>query len=141
MQIREQGKKIQCIRSAYDPEIKRSRQSVVLTFSRWATRLPPDDELAELTDSERQELVTWFEQREAVQADSDRKLTLSCLVRNIERLTAAVSAAEDGELSEGQAADAWAELARLQKALKAAGFPRPKQVKAAAQVKGQGELL
>ncbi|MNW20856.1 hypothetical protein D3C71_2214550 [compost metagenome] len=55
-----------------------------------------------------------------------------------------VGHAADGELSADQAAKAWAELAKLQKALKAAGFPRPKPEKraqVAAKIEGQGELL
>ena len=53
MQFREQGKKIQCIRSAYDPATKRSHQKVIAAFDRWADKLP-SDELADLTDAERQ---------------------------------------------------------------------------------------
>ena len=34
MQFREQGKKIQCIRSTYDPATKRSHQKVIAAFDR-----------------------------------------------------------------------------------------------------------
>ncbi len=144
MQIRVQGKKIQCIRSSYDPAIKRSRQTVVLAFDRWSLRLPPDAELAALTEDERQELAEWFQEQQESRADRSRAYTLSRLGANVAQLTAAVVAAADGELSAEQAAEAWAELARLQKALKAAGFPRPKREKpaqVAAKIEGQGELL
>ena len=55
MQFREQGKKIQCIRSTYDPASKRSHQKVVGAFDRWADKFPSAG-LDELTDTERQEL-------------------------------------------------------------------------------------
>ena len=51
MQFREQGKKIQCIRSTYDPASKRSHQKVVAAFDRWADKLP-SVEVADLTDAE-----------------------------------------------------------------------------------------
>lgn len=50
MQIREQGRKIQCIRTVYDKGIGRGRQVVVATLSRWSTATPPDDVLAKLND-------------------------------------------------------------------------------------------
>ena len=56
MQFREQGKKIQCIRSTYDPTSKRSHQKVVGAFDRWADKLP-SAVLAELTDAERAHLA------------------------------------------------------------------------------------
>jgi hypothetical protein len=57
VQFREQGKKIQCIRSTYDPASKRSHQKV---FDHWADKLPSAG-LEELTDAERQELAAWFD--------------------------------------------------------------------------------
>ena len=68
MQFREQGKKIQCIRSTYDPASKRSHQKVVAAFDRWADKLPSAG-LDDLTDAERLELVAWFDARQAVKAN------------------------------------------------------------------------
>ena len=68
MQFREQGKKIQCIRSTYDPASKRSHQKVIAAFDRWADKLPSAG-LDDLTDAERLELVAWFDARQAVKAE------------------------------------------------------------------------
>ena len=68
MQFREQGKKIQCIRSTYDPASKRSHQKVVASFDRWADKLPSVG-LEELTDTERQELAAWFDARQSAKAE------------------------------------------------------------------------
>jgi hypothetical protein len=63
MQFREQGRKVQCIRSTYNPTTKRSDQRVVAAFSRYVDSLPGD--LPELTESERGELATWFAARQS----------------------------------------------------------------------------
>ena len=68
MQFREQGKKIQCIRSTYDPASKRSHQKVIAAFDRWADKLPSAG-FDDLTDAERLELVAWFDARQAVKAE------------------------------------------------------------------------
>ena len=77
MQFREQGKKIQCIRSTYDPASKRSHQKVVGAFDRWADKLPSVG-LERLTDAERQELVAWFEAKQVKRAaNSCRSVSVS----------------------------------------------------------------
>ena len=43
MQIREQGKKLQFIRSTYQPELKRSTSQLVATCSKYASALPADE--------------------------------------------------------------------------------------------------
>ena len=68
MQFREQGKKIQCIRSTYDPATKRSHQKVVASFNRWADSLPSDG-LEGLTEAERAELVPARQQFRIGRAD------------------------------------------------------------------------
>lgn len=68
MQIREQGKKIQCIRSTYDPASKRSHQKLVGAFDRWADKLT-SVRLEGLTDAEQQELGVWFDARQTVKAE------------------------------------------------------------------------
>ncbi len=49
MQIREQGRKIQCIRTVYDKAIGRGRQTVIATLARYTTEMPTTglDELTE----------------------------------------------------------------------------------------------
>lgn len=143
MQFRIQGKRVQCIRATYDPTIKRARQVVVAGFSRWSDEIPAD-EVAVLTDAERLELATWWAEQKADQDAILRRVVLRDLGSRIGTLVDEVEQAADGELSADQAAAAWEQLARLQKALKKAGHPRP--AKAASKpskpaLEGQGDLL
>lgn len=141
MQFREQGKKIQCIRSTYDPSTKRSHQKVVATFDRWADNLP-SVEIADLTDVERQELAAWFEARQSVKSERMHKYRVmgasSALVQLAEsiKVTGAV-------MTDSEAALTWSALADVAKALRKAGHPKPKpkRERSASVVTGQAYLL
>lgn len=149
MQIREQGKKIQCIRSVYDSTIKRSRQTVVASFSRWADKLP-SAELTALTDEERAELSTWWAEYRRKGESSLMLYTVRNMARTLatqaDALTAAATAVTElPALTVAQSDELWEQIARLQKALKKAGHPRPKRPAAPAgkpaALEGQGDLL
>lgn len=143
MQFRVQGKRIQCIRATYDSAAKRSRQAVVASFNRWADRIPAD-ETAALTYAERAELAAWWSAHRAAQDARFRQVNLTQLGLRLAELVEDVENAADGELSAVTAETAWEQLARLQKALKRAGFPRPaKPAKPAKSTPaaGQGDLL
>ena len=139
MQFREQGKKIQCIRSTYDPTIKRSHQKVVAAFGRWADKLP-SDELADLTDAERQELAAWFEARQSVKSERMNQYRVmgasSTLVQLAESIKATGAAMTDKE-----AALTWSALTEVAKSLRKAGHPKPKRERPASVVAGQADLL
>ncbi len=76
MQIREQGRKIQCIRTVYDKAIGRGRQVVVATLPRWSTSLmPSEDGLAQLNDAEREQLEAFLAQRRADAEESNSRYT------------------------------------------------------------------
>ncbi len=139
MQFREQGKKIQCIRSTYDPASKRSHQKVVAAFDRWADKLP-SVEVAELTDAERQELAAWFEARQSVKAERMNQYRASSGGRTLSDLADAIRAA--GTLTDDQAAAVWRGLADVAKALRKAGHPKPKRERPApVALPGQADLL
>ena len=143
MQFRVQARRVQCIRATYDPSIKRARQVVVASFSRWSDSIPAD-EVADLTDQERAELATWWAEQRADQDARLRRVVLRDLGRRLGALADEVEQAADGELSAEQAVAAWEQIARLQKALKRAGFPRPKkpaQPPVKPPLEGQGDLL
>lgn len=143
MQFRVQARRVQCIRATYDPSIKRARQVVVASFSRWSDSIPTDD-VADLTDQERAELATWWAEQRADQDAMLRRVVLRDLGRRLGTLVDEVEQAADGELSAEQAAAAWEQLARLQKALKKAGHPRPAKAakpRATPTPEGQGDLL
>ena len=104
MQFREQGKKIQCIRSTYDPASKRSHQKVIAAFDRWADKLPSAG-LDDLTDAERLELVAWFDARQAVKAERMNQYRASIGGQTLADLADAIRAA--GTLTDDQAAAVW----------------------------------
>lgn len=124
MQFREQGKKIQCIRSAYDPASKRSHQKVVGAFDRWADKLPSAG-LEDLTDAERQELAGWFDAKQAKRAASRQQWKLGDGPQSLADLADSIRSAES--LTDAQAAAMWQGLADVAKALRKAGHPKPKR--------------
>lgn len=139
MQFREQGKKIQCIRSTYDPASKRSHQKVVGAFDRWSDKLPSAG-LAELTDTERQELAAWFDARQSAKAERMNQYRASIGGLTLADLADAIRAA--GTLTDAQAAAVWHGLADVAKALRKAGHPKPKRERpASGALPDQADLL
>lgn len=138
MQFREQGKKIQCIRSSYDPAAKRSHQKVVAAFDRYADKMPSAD-VADLTEEERQELAAWFGQRQASRAASMSQYRARSGGQALDDLAKAISAADS--MTAEQAAAVWHGLAEVAKALRKAGHPKPKRERPASVVAGQADLL
>ena len=124
MQFREQGKKIQCIRSTYDPASKRSHQKVVAAFDRWADELPSVG-LEELTEAERAELVAWFDAKRAKVQASRQQWKVGDAPRTLADLAEALRAADT--LTADHAAKIWAGMGELAKVLRKAGHPRPKR--------------
>ena len=139
MQFREQGKKIQCIRSTYDPATKRSHQKVVTTFDRWADKLPSDG-LADLTDGERQELVAWFEARQSVKAERLNQYRVRSAVLTLQELAQSIKAT-GAAMTDSEAALTWNALAAVGKALRKAGHSKPQRKRLAPVVSGQADLL
>ena len=139
MQFREQGKKIQCIRSTYDPASKRSHQKVVGAFDRWADTLPSAG-LEGLTDAEQQELAAWFDARQSAKAERMNQYRASIGGQTLADLADAIRAA--GTLTDDQAAAVWRGLADVANALRKAGHPKPKRERSApVTLSGQADLL
>ncbi len=146
MQIRVQGQKIQCIRSTYDSEIKRSRQSVVATLPRWADKMPSDGfGIENLTDSELAELQAWLDAKRADREANDSAYGVRYAHNRIAEIADyVVSGKADDVLSADQAAKIWESIGKLQAAMKKAGHPRPVKPSASKQPKalpGQADLL
>lgn len=140
MQFREQGKKIQCIRSTYDPATKRSHQKVVGAFDRFADKLPSAG-LEELTEAERQELASWFDARQSSKARQLNQFRVLMAANSLADLGAAIHSAAD-TLTDDQAAALWRGLADVGKALRKAGHPKPKREHSTpVVVPGQADLL
>lgn len=129
MQIREQGRKIQCIRSVYDPAVQRSHQKVVAALPRYTTAMPTTG-LDELTDLERTELENWL----AAKRDQYQSATRAHIARSAEQwlaeLTASIAANEPAMTPE-KAAAIWKGMSEVAKALRKAGHPKPKATRKA----------
>jgi hypothetical protein len=141
MQFRIQGKKIQCIRSTYDPTSKRNHQKLICSFERWADRLPSVG-LEGLTDTERQELSTWFNARQTASAERANQYRVMSAASSLAQLGSSISAT-GAAMTESEAAATWSALADVAKALRKAGHPKPKRERErpASVVSGQADLL
>lgn len=125
MQIREQGRKLQCIRSVYDPApVKRSHQKVVATFPRYITSMPTEG-LDELTVQERKELDDWLTTRRNKQQSEHRSFVARSAEKWLGELSAAVTSNEPAMTPE-RAAAIWKGISDVAKALRKAGHPKPK---------------
>lgn len=132
MQIREQGRKVQCIRSVYDPAVQRSHQKVVASFPRYTTDMPTSG-LDALTDEERQTLENWL----AAKRDQHQSAHRSYVARNAEQWLGELSAslaANDPATSPEKAAAIWKAIGEVAKALRKAGHPKPKTTRKAASI-------
>lgn len=123
MQIREQGRLIQCIRSTYDKDKGRSFQKVVATLKRWHSEVPTEG-MDGLTDEEKQELAAWLAERQAKSQATDRAYAVSGASGSLDRIVQALAAGV--EPSSAQAVAIWKGLTDLGKALRKAGHPKPK---------------
>lgn len=139
MQFREQGKKIQCIRSTYNPASKRSHQKVVAAFDRWVDELP-SVKVADLTDAEWQELAAWFEGRQSVKAERTNRWRVTSAASILVQLGESIKAT-GAAMMDTEAALIWGALSDVAKALRNAGHPKPKRERPASVVSGQADLL
>lgn len=127
MQIRIQGNRVQCIRSEYDPAIKRSRQTVISSFNRWATEAPAET-ITVLTDDEKSELEAWMKNHVSKIEKTGTRLDLKFLGGSIKKGADAVLK-DDGENLKEFQAEIWAAITDLEAALRAQGFKKPRAVK------------
>lgn len=141
MQFRIQGQRIQCIRSVYDTDTKRCKQHLIVSFPKWSDKIPTDD-LADLTPEEHQELKVWWANREAEKEASFNRFYVRSSASDMARMVRSISTEDGaGELTEELASSIWEQITELQKALRKAGYPRPKATKKTPVPKEQGDLL
>ena len=139
MQFRIQGKKIQCIRSTYDPISKRNHQKLIASFDRYADKIPLAS-MVDLTDAERQELNQWFDAQQTASAkrmDHYRVMSAASLLAQLGDSIKAMGAT----MTDREAAATWCALAEVAKAMRKAGHPKPQRERPASVVSGQADLL
>ena len=149
MQIREQGRQVQLIRSPYDKSKKKCVQKVVHKFERRyeypsadiSNYLSPD-QIADLSDDEAKTLSEWLKSKVDKKQADDRKYS-------IEYADNYISKAGDAILSDGVSAEKakqiWEAMEKLGKTLKKAGHPKPQPRKTAQKalepaIEGQAQL-
>jgi hypothetical protein len=139
MQFREQGKKIQCIRSTYDPLSKRSRQNLVLTCDRNVDKLPSMDATI-LTEAERKEFENWFKERQEAKAERLNQYRVMSAAATLIELAQSIKAT-GAAMTDSEAAATWSALSDVAKSLRKVGHPKPKRERSAVVVPGQADLL
>jgi len=141
MQIREKGKKILCIRTEYKPDLKRTI-GVTVASQEIGLSTVSEEVRQQLTKEEVDQLEKWLSNRTENRSVDSLKSALSIVDYTVCRATKALSVESlVSGLSTEDADKIWSSLADLQKALKKAGFPKPKPVpKEAAQDDKTGQL-
>lgn len=122
MMFREKGKKILCMRSEYVPDIKRTKAVTVASLDRWQSTVP-DEVRQHLTEGEVASLQDWLSKRTDKKTYDRRKYDLSTVARDVRYATEAL-AIDDlrQQMTADRAAEIYAAMDGLKKALRKAGF-------------------
>jgi len=123
MQFRVQARKLQFIRSVYNKETKRCDQKLVGSMSADSNQMPSDDQIEMLTDSEREALAVYLKNKAQKALAAIQSIGAEYIGENLILATNGILAGEP--LSEQQVSAIWDGLAKLTKALKKAGYPKP----------------
>ncbi|ABM40256.1 hypothetical protein [Polaromonas naphthalenivorans] len=136
MYIREQGKKVQLLRSPYDPEKKRCVQKLAHSFPRSYSYSSTEldtylsaEQIADLSDDEKKELTEWLTVRSDKNLAESRKSSITMTPYYADQLADNISS-DVVDLSEKQADKIWDAMDKLAKAMRKAGYKKP-AVKAA----------
>ena len=128
MQIREKGKKILCIKTEYKPELKRTVGVTVASQDIGLSTV--SDEVRQKLDKEDvDQLEKWLSKRTENQSVESASVSLSVAHISVRRMVESLSVDNaKSSLTPEKADSLWDALGDLQKALKKAGFPKPKPV-------------
>lgn len=133
MQIRKLKNSYQLIRTKYDPQKKRGVEKVVYSLPLTALVVPEDAEKI-LTESEVKQLVDWLAARKREHEDEQEARELSHKIYRMRSTALALSGFREvfleqevaKEFTAEHASELWAELDATRRALRKAGFARPK---------------
>lgn len=122
MHFREQGKSLQLVRTTYESEKGRGVQKVVARLPRFSYTVP-ENVKALLTQDELVQLSDYLKALQAQREQDSHTLYARsghAFVRSVREAIESKAALDDPE-------KLWAEIALLTKALRKAGYPRPKK--------------
>jgi len=135
MQIREQGRQVQLIRSPYDSTKKRCVQTVFCHFKRSYKYLSADmndylsaEQIALLSDDEKKQLSDWLKARTDKDLTDDRRLRIRIADKIIDALTDAILSYDPAKDDNILSADIYDAIDRLKKAMKKKGLARVKKI-------------
>lgn len=123
MQFRVQAKKLQFIRSVYNPQTKRCDQKLVGSISSYTDKMPSDDSIKMLSDDERNQLSDYLTKKADTNKSDYQRRIVQSISYSINSATDAILA--DEPLTIDLANKIWESVARLTKALKKTGHPKP----------------
>lgn len=138
LEFRIVGKKIHCVRFRAQ-KAKPGHGKVVASFLADADEIP-DGVVSALSQNEYEQLSAWFEAWRGVREKSHLSAArVTAGAWSLEELALAVE--DCAGMTSDQADRLWMGLTRVAKALRKAGFAKPKRVPSEAKVAGQLDLL
>lgn len=141
MQIREKGKKVLCIKTEYKPDLKRT-VGVTVASQEIGLSTVSDEARRLLSKEDVDQLEKWLSDRTKNRSVASASNSLSIAHISVRRIAESLSVegAKDS-LSNENADSLWNAIADLQKALKKAGYAKPKaEAKPASQDDKTGQL-
>lgn len=128
MQIKERGKKVVCIKTEYVPERKRTYGRQVASQD-YRLKTVSEEVRRQLSKKDVDELQKWLDDRAKKEEVDTLEMRLSIAASVTAGAADALDAGLGEDLDAEEAARIWAGIAKLQKALKKSGHPRPRQTK------------
>ena len=122
MQIRENGGRVQFLRSYYVTEKKRTQAKLIGSIPKGATELPPDLFDA-MTEAEREEFAAWLEKQAAAERAAQAMREIEMLPQVLQNVAAHLM--RGTPLTAAQAKGMWDGTAQLRRQLTKAGYTKP----------------
>jgi len=126
MRIKEKGTRLQLLRTEYVPELKRGRDVMVGSLSKYDSRVP-DDIKTLLSEDELAKLEAYLKDRHEASAAAMQGFALDTLPSKLrESIEALKSADKVASMTPEHAAKIWSALDDMRAAMRKAGLTRPK---------------
>lgn len=128
MQFRVQGRKLQCLRSIYNSETKRSEQKLIARIPSYLREIPAADEennLGELTPDEVKQLEIYLSNAKAASDQTHLSLAVKTAPGWLKQLSDGLATIP---VTPDHANSIWAALDAVSKAMRKAGYKKPAPV-------------
>ena len=126
MQFKRQGRRVQVLAyRGYDKEKRRAIVKMMGSIDAYSYE-PSDGLIDNLTDEEKKELQAYIETERQAAEKLSRQYSAKSAASRIKEVADTIRAG-DFEPSEAWAADTWAALDELSKAMRKAGYPKPRK--------------